>query len=223
MAKEKKTGLMDKRLVAYSVAAAGMLAVAPAADAAIQYSGPRNIVINPGNQNVLIDLNNDGNDDFQFVLSSISSYFYMSLAQSGRSVIAEQANHRPAILPNNYQIKDALNNPYYWTSSVSSSTLAGPNNGNFKGKRGFLGVKFNTAGGIRHGWVQFDGASWPAQGIIVDWAYEDTGAPIAAGNTGGPGAGPVGMPTVDLWGLLILVTLLAGASLKMLKKEPLED
>ena len=214
---------MDKRLAAYSVAAAGMLAVAPAADAAIQYSGPRNIVINLGNQNVLIDLNNDGNDDFQFVLSSNSSYFYMSLGQSGRSVIAEQINHRPAILPNNYQVKDALNNPYYWTSSVSSSTLAGPNNGNFKGKRGFLGVKFNTAGGIRHGWVQIDGTSWPAQGIIVDWAYEDTGAPIAAGVTGNTGTGTVAVPTANLWGLLILIALLAGTSLKMMKKDPLES
>ena len=223
MAKEKKTGLMEKRLVAYSVAAAGMLAVAPAADAAVQYSGTKNIVINPGNQNVLIDLNNDGNDDFQFVLSSISTYFYMSLAQSGRSVIAEQVNHRPAILPNNYQVKDALNNPYYWTSSVSSSTLAGPNNGNFKGKRGFLGVKFNTAGGIRHGWVQFDGTSWPTQGIIVDWAYEDTGGPIAAGDKGSTGTVAVAVPTTNLWGLLILIALLAGASLKMLKKDPLES
>jgi hypothetical protein len=195
-----------------------MLAVAPAADAAIQYSGPRNIVINSGSPTVLIDLNNDGNNDFQFALSSSSNYFYMSLAASGRSVIAEQVRHRPALLPNNYAVNPALNNPYYWTSSVSSSTLAGPNNGNFKGKKGFLGVKFNTSGGIRYGWVQFDGKAWPTQGIIVDWAYEDTGGPIAAGSTGAPPA-PVGVPTIDLWGTLILIALLTSVSLKMMKKE----
>jgi hypothetical protein len=221
MAKERKKRLIDTRLAAYSAAAAGMLAVAPAADAAVQYSGPRNIVINSGNPTVLIDLNNDGNNDFQFALSSSSSYFYMSLAPSGRSAIAEHVHHRPANLPNNYPVRSALINPNYWTNSVSSSTLAGPNNGNFKGKKGFLGVKFNTSGGLRYGWVQFDGSSWPTQGVIVDWAYEDTGAPISAGNTGT--VAPVGAPTVDLWGLLILITLLAGASLKMLKKDPLES
>ena len=216
MEKGKKNSLIQKRLVAYSAAAAGMLAVTPAADAAIQYSGLRNIVVNPGTPTVFIDLNNDGNNDFRFSL--FSGYLYMSLAQSGSSVIEEQAHHLPANLPNNYLIRQTLNNPNYWTSSVSSSTVAGPIQGNFKGSRGFIGVKFHTAGGSRYGWIQFDGTSWPTQGMIVDWAYEDTGAPIATGN--GNNAGPAAVPATHPWGLLILITLLAGASLRGLKREP---
>jgi hypothetical protein len=218
MGKGKKNSSIQKRLVAYSAAAAGMLAVTPAANAAIQYSGLRNIVVNPGNPTVFIDLNNDGKNDFKFSL--FSSYLYMSLAQSGSSVIEENVHHLPANLPNNYLIKQTLNNPNYWTSSVSSSTVAGPIQGNFKGSRGFIGVKFHTTGGSRYGWIQFDGASWPTQGIIVDWAYEDSGAPIAAGN--GNNAGAVGVPATHPWGLLILITLLAGASLRGLKKGPEE-
>jgi hypothetical protein len=218
MGKEKKNSLVQKRLAAYSAAAAGMLVVTSAADAAIQYSGLRNIVVNSGTPPVFIDLNNDGKNDFKF--SPFSGYLYMSLAQSGSSVVEEQVHHLPANLPNNYLIRQTLNNPNYWTSSVSSSTVAGPIQGNFKGRRGFIGVKFHTAGGSRYGWIQFDGSSWPTQGMIVDWAYEDTGAPIAAGN--GNHAGPVAVPATHPWGLLILITLLAGASLRGLRKEPEE-
>jgi hypothetical protein len=154
-------------------------------------------------------------------LSTSSSYFYLNLAQSGRGAIEENVNHLPANLPNNYPIGSNVNNPLYWTSSVNSSTVAGPTKGGFKGKNGFLGVKFNTAGGVRYGWVRFDGTSWPAQGIIVDWAYEDTGAPIAAGDQGG-NPGPIAVPTTDPWGFVILIAVLAGASLKRLKKDQVE-
>jgi hypothetical protein len=223
MVKKKRT-LMEKRLVAYSAAAAGMLAVAPAADAAIHYSGLKNIVIDSKNPTVLIDLNSDGKNDFRFALSTSYSYsyVYLSLAQSGLSVIEENVNHLPANLPSAYLIKNNLNNPFYWSSSASSSTLAGKTKGNFGGKRGYLGVKFNTAGGIRYGWIQFDATSWPTQGVIVDWAYEDTGAPVAAGSKADPPAIPAAIPAADPWGLLILITLLASASVKMLKKEQRE-
>jgi hypothetical protein len=220
MEKEKKKNLIEKRLAAYSAAAAGIFAIAPAADAAVQYSGLKNIVINSGNTRVAVDLNNDGKNDFNFSFNVGSSYFYMSLAQSGRSVIAENIHHFPANLPNNYLIRPNVNNPYYWTSSVSSSTLAGSNYGNFKWKKGFLGVKFNTSGGIRYGWVQFDGASWPTQGVIVDWAYEDTGGSIAAGSTGP--AVRAAVPATNHLAILILIALLAGASLRALKKGPEE-
>jgi hypothetical protein len=58
--------------------------------------------------------------------------------------------------------------------------------GNFGGKRGYMGVRFNISGKAHYGWIQFDGTlSRGTSATIVDWAYEDQpGKTIAAGDTG---------------------------------------
>ena len=66
MGKGKKQRLVERRLLTYSAAAAGVLALAPAADAVVRYSGVKNLVVNSGNPSVKIDLNFDGVNDLSF-------------------------------------------------------------------------------------------------------------------------------------------------------------
>ena len=54
------------------------------------------------------------------------------------------------------------------------------------------------------------------QGTVIDWAYEDTCGSIPAGDRGAP---LIPVPTLNQWGLLALVALLAGAGVMVLRKQ----
>ncbi len=232
MKKSKKTQSFEKKLKAYSAVATGTLLLAPSAHAAVQYSGPMNLPLNsPGN--VLVDLNGDTVNDFGFVGTTIVNPIdrlllvpYTSAGLGGLSMINTTNSTYLARLPSNYSIRNGINPPYSWTfvfntlakyDSVSFTT-----EGNFTGQRGYIGVSFRSAacpvGGPPHyGWIQFEGNVTATQGTIFDWAYEtNCGTAILAG----AGAAPaVPAPTLNQWGLLILMTLLAGAGTLMLKKQ----
>jgi len=226
MGKGKKQRLVERRLLKYSAAAAGVLALAPAADAAVKYSGVKNLVVNSGNPSVKIDLNFDGVNDlsFKYVASGFNGvpgiYVYpINFANSSSlSFIKNTAHNDPAQLQCNYLIKGTLNNPSLYWGYRYYDTLAGDfaTGGSFNGVKGSIGVRFDTPGGTKYAWIRFDGTSAPTSGVIVDWAYEDSGAPIRTCDTG---LVAERVPATNHLGLLILITLLAGASLKMLKKE----
>ena len=61
-----KGGKLQKRLSAYSALAAGVLAVVPSAEAAIQYSGAQNLTVNSSTTPVSVDMNGDMTNDFEF-------------------------------------------------------------------------------------------------------------------------------------------------------------
>ena len=225
MGKGKKQRLVERRLLTYSAAAAGVLALAPSADAAVRYSGAKNLVVNSGNPSVKIDLNFDGVNDLSFTFYNSAVYgpgqYLNWLSNPGAYsiyLLNEPVNNDPARLPCNYLVKYTVNSPYFWYYDSTYETLAGgfATAGNFNGAKGSIGVAFNTPSGWKYGWIRFDGTSAPTSGVIVDWAYEDSGDPI---RTCDVGAAPERIPATDHLGLLILITLLAGASLKMLKKE----
>lgn len=74
MGKGEKKRLVERRLLTYSAAAAGVLALAPAADAAVRYSGVKNLVVNSANPSVKIDLNFDGLPDLSFFYDASAYY-----------------------------------------------------------------------------------------------------------------------------------------------------
>ena len=165
MGKGEKKGILEKRLLTYSAAAAGVLALAPAADAAVKYSGIKNLVVNSGDPTVQIDLNFDGVNDlsFRYVASGYygvpAIYIYpMNFANgSSFSVIRNLAHNDPVPLQCNYLIKGTLNNPsFYWGwqyyGPVAYDTLAGnfATAGNFNGAKGSIGVRFKTPGGTKY-------------------------------------------------------------------------
>ena len=65
MVKKKLQGTIDKQLKIYSAVAAGVLALAPSAEAARHYSGLQNLPVDPSTSQV-IDLNGDGTSEFVF-------------------------------------------------------------------------------------------------------------------------------------------------------------
>jgi len=56
MTKKGPKGTLEKKLKVYSAAAAGVLALAPSVEAAIHYSGIKNLPVNPSTSQY-IDLN----------------------------------------------------------------------------------------------------------------------------------------------------------------------
>ena len=215
----------SKKIAAYSAAAAGVLALAPAAHAAVQYSGPRNLTVNPGGV-VNVDINGDATNDFAVNADSGSSgSVCLSDLTSNAQHIDISANNDPANLGAGYAISNTLANPanHYWTHSTSDTlaSVTGNTDGNFDKTTGFIGIRFNpgdcSPGSFHYGWIRFTGLT-PNSGTIVDWAYDDAcDTPILAG----AGAVPVAatpVPTVTEWGAIGMAAALAGAAALRLRK-----
>ncbi len=230
MAKKGKKDTFEKRLKVYSAAAAGVLAIAPSAEAAIHYSGIQNLPVSSStSQN--IDLNNDGNNDFVFhYWQPIHGSKLIVMDASGDSFIHEFIHSDAANLPSNYLIGPNLSGKIWY--SAKYSTLNGTyhgntiTNGNFINATGYIGVRFHTSAcqgsNFAYGWIHYQGTTSignTSTGTIIDWAYEDNCQPIAAGSTVSTAA----IPTLNQWGVITLVFLLGGLAAKMLKKEEKEE
>lgn len=233
MAKKGKKDTFEKRLKIYSAAAAGVLAIAPSAEAAVHYSGIQNLPVNSStSQN--IDLNNDGSNDFTFNPITFSPAHLIEMDAGSNGFIGTQrGNSDAANLPSNYLIGPTLaGTRIYWRTVPYSTTLNGTQygaigtNGNFNNTTGFIGVRFHSKDCLEsdwnYGWIQYHGNTSigsPQSGTIIDWAYEDQcNTPIAT-----EAVAPTGIPTLNQWGIIILISLLAGLSAKMLKKEVKEE
>jgi hypothetical protein len=79
-------------------------------------------------------------------------------------------------------------------------------------KTGFAGVSFQVAGQTDYGWIRLKvtdagaGDNSPHQLTAVDWAYDNTGAPILAGETQAPSV----VPEPSTFGLALLAAGSAG-------------
>lgn len=221
--------------LAMASAAAGgaALAVAPAAEAVIQYSGPQNIIVT---DYLYIDVDNDGYNDLVMVQGSSNGYKYDILFPlTSASFLGTFTSGFPLIqvkaLSANYNIAD-VNTPAYshfWSNGYMY--ISGPNQlgyrsyGPFPGAGPkYIGVRFINANTeqLHYGWVQAQVSADSSEFTIIDWAWDDTpNTPILAGATSGGGA-PEPVPTLTEWGMIALITLLAGAAaLKMSRLETL--
>ncbi len=91
------------------------------------------------------------------------------------------------------------------------------NYGPFQGQGNkYIGIRFTNETGEHFGWIQVDLAANSASITILDWAYEDTpGESITAGTT------MTVIPTLNEWGIIVLMTLLAGAAAWKMKQPEL--
>ncbi len=220
---KKEIRKIDGRLKAYGAVAASALLAVPAADAAINYSGVQNIGIgsSSGQDSALVDLDGGGQNDFSFSYAS-DSYFYLNtITTTPQNDHVGDGNGYPAVLGTGYQIGPTLGGPNQWAKG--SGVLAGDPNGpsgNFSGTQGCLGVRFFIGSERHYGWIRLDNTFSGDDDLrIVDWAYETTpDAPIGACVTASaePTAA-VSAPTLNEWGLIFLISLLAGLSLKTLR------
>lgn len=223
--KAKDKERFDKWLKAYSMAAAGALALAPAAEAAVIYgSGP--LAVFPGSAQTL-DIDGDGNVDFMVDTYTFGSFVYFvrlsSYGYSGSGHINEFTHNDPANLPTNYLIGPTLNGANFWDSnpreilngSLTDQSTPTSTMGNFNGATGLIGVMFNSSacGNPTYAWIRYQGLT-RLTGTVIDWAYEDNCQPIMAGEMP-----PADVPALDKWGALAMVALMSGAAAVALRRK----
>jgi hypothetical protein len=190
--RKESGGQLGNRLVWYSAMMAGAFLVpASPANAGVRWSGPVNVMVDPGNPSFLIDLDGDGPPDFE-----IRCYGY-PFGYGGCNVLdmASMQNVRATYYPTplpilswvafNYSSSASLGSapPQMWqnagllhNTSVDYSYNPISYVGNFSpfippGPVGFIPVKLGKPDGTHYGWIHYEGAG-PRMGMIHSWAYE---------------------------------------------------
>ena len=234
MAKKGKKDSFEKRLRVYCAAAAGVLALAPPADAVIHYSGIKNLPVDSSHtQN--IDLNGDLSTEFIFSYANLGPTQEIFADKSGGAGdIGVFSDGRVTRLSSNYQIKGTLVLGLSWYMHRILNRIRTTNYGShsfygyFNNATGFLGVRFHTkacqGSDWNYGWIQYQGNTpigSPISGTIIDWAYEDScNTPIAAGARRSQ---ITSVPTLNQWGMIIFMLLLGGLAARTLKNREKEE
>lgn len=207
------------KIFSYTAAASSAFVFSASADAAIIYSGIQNITSDSS-----VDINGGG-DDFSITVSSAtgaSSYGYANLNPvagfqfirtnfrdvkklSSGSTISAGANFFDSQGTFRYVVRDSSGSFFEegdWQGAVAPNTTSG-----------FAGFKIDDNGTDIFGWLRFsienEGAGnpftpegFPIKVTLIDWAYEDTGAAILAGQTSAvPLPGSLGLFAMGATGL----------------------
>ena len=146
-----KSGKLQKRLSAYSALAAGVLAVVPSAEAAIQYSGAQNLTVNSSTTPVFVDMNGDMTNDFEFSHTDLvwqhNQVSRMSALGDASAILMADTGHSDwANLSANYSVRSNINSPLIWDDGweplAGNYFTSGSFNSN--GAQGYLGVRFTS-------------------------------------------------------------------------------
>ncbi len=192
-----KVSARPSNLALASAAAGGAaLAMAPAAEAVIQYSGLQNIELTPPNEFKPIDIDGDGDIDLE--IYKVPPFPHaLVYVMNGASLIKSSVSDFPKALSANYNIANTLNTitgDGSWAYSNNSVLGVGINIGQFPGAgNSYIGVRFingdgsegtGTTGLLHYGWVQVNVHPNSTSVAVLDWAWEDTpNTPILAGAT----------------------------------------
>ncbi len=162
-----------------------LLAVCTPAPAAIIYSGLQNIAIPTDFDGVYLDI-----DTGAFSTSTITGWDINPFF--GGSAIGNSADFQPARLGTNnddpilrLHYGDIVGGSLFYSTGEGGSGdpvshLGSAYNQFDPGTEGYLGFKFttNAAAGPYYGWMRVVLTNDTAGGLIKDWAWDDTGAPI---------------------------------------------
>jgi len=175
----------------YALAAGAAAATAASADASIVYSGAQDISISQG-FSLNLNLDNDAYGDVK-----LANYVF-----GGASYMSATVNFFPGKLvsfnagPFGYAYASALSSgaaidassagPNYFGSMAYGS--ANPNAQFNNASNAYLGLSFASGANLYYGWVRVSVNQAAGSFIVHDWAYENSGAGIAAGAVPAPGA-----------------------------------
>jgi len=188
---------LEKKLLAYVIAGAGLLSVAFPADAEVVYT-PSNIPI-PDNRGVAnLDLNNDGIVDFtftnsyHFTRSASSAFLRVHPGQAANQIFSFVSNGKvtAAALPDGYQIGSS---GQFKPDGTFLNLFGEHDRSSYGGLWGkveyaYLGLKFVINGETHFGWarVKYDSPGDIYNASIYGYAYETiANKPIIAGQTSG--------------------------------------
>ena len=206
MAKKRHRGTLEKHLMAYSAAAAGVLALAPSAEATIQYFNTSHAVPYTVNMDSV----------------NVSRFFVAGSAArvqgTGGAAVISSGNSAKK-LASGFSI--TAGQSWGAASKFLNGSSAGPK-GKFNGSTtGYIGVRFHagacTGAQWYYGWISYTGGAGNS-GTINSWAYQDScNTPIKAGAT--PPASAA-VPTLNQWGMIVFTLLLGGiATRRLMKRE----
>lgn len=190
-------GPLEKRLLAYTVAGAGAVALGPAASAEIVFT-PADVTLSRSGT-LQIDVNNDGIPDFVLSKSvtGCSSSFCVAQLQVGGSKDAGVVGRKiypwasawPAqpgslVGPSARWVKVRFQWALMaWDACTPGSCWGGGPWNNVGNK--FLGVRFKIDGNVHYGWARFAVTFPPLSAHLTGYAYEtEPNKTILAGDRG---------------------------------------
>jgi hypothetical protein len=195
----------------YTAAAASALTLASGAEAAIVYSGAKNIPLaltGNGTASVGVDLDGDGVNDFTFSLQRSQASTYgtafarLSAPYLNGFLATASTGGRVRKLASGASINASAT---FWSNtgvgllrSITTSSFASNVGGLWTGgspsasTSGFAGVYFSGGTSSGYAWLRLslhnDASNLPDQLTVIDWAWEDTGGTIQAGQVPEPGS-----------------------------------
>jgi hypothetical protein len=227
----------------YATAAGAAMAVAAPAQAAIHWSGPKDLVVNRDHTPMDVDLNGDGIADFSFVhygtvytkyTGTASTYFVTNqllglMGNSGNSAVGSTHYPVPYRLQQGDLVSPGMAGEWTYYGYLAAGVFVGIHTagtstyatsyraGNFIDQEGFVGVRFQIDGNTHYGWIAFEGTWDPpgwSEGRITGWAYEDV--PDTAIAAGDQGPQPP-IPTLNEWGMIFLAALILASGAYLMK------
>jgi hypothetical protein len=182
---------LEKNLLAYAAAGAGLMAIAQPAAAEVIYT-PSNIPITQGfagGSTTSLDLNNDGTADFAF---SNFSYFTHGLGEAYLKILPDQTGNEiagiqikgqrhitAAALPAGVEVGPSANFQSSPQGLFMAGIFNGSQNNSFSGswlkvETAYVGLKFMVDGETHYGWarVKLVGPGAYSSASIYGYAYE---------------------------------------------------
>jgi hypothetical protein len=172
----------------YALAAGAAAATAASADAGIVYSGAQDLAIS---QFSALNLNLDG-DAYGDVL--LKNYVF------GGNYMGATVNFAPGRLVSFYGVINSYVSALSAGFGINASSVgpsffgsmaygaANPNAQFNNASNAYLGLSFASGANLYYGWVRVSVNQAAGTFIVHDWAYENSGAGIAAGAVPAPGA-----------------------------------
>lgn len=169
-----------------ALAAAVAAGLVPAAvEAAVVYSGLQDIPIPTTFEGVYIDIDGVSSSGSPTVGWDVNPFFGGSVIAYGddfQAVSGGTSNTAPTLrLDPGTMVDGTL---VYAASPGGSSTHMGAGPDGFaEGAESYFGFRFTTNGseGVFFGWVRLVVTANQPGGVVKDWAYDDSGAPIVVG------------------------------------------
>ena len=171
----------------YALAAGAAAATAASADASIVYSGAQDLAISQFNA---LNLNLDGDAYGDVLLKNyVFGGNYMGATVNfapGKLVSFNAGLNYVSALSAGFSIDASSVGPSFFGSMAYGA--ANPNAQFNNASNAYLGLSFASGANLYYGWVRVSVNQAAGSFIVHDWAYESSGAGIAAGAVPAPGA-----------------------------------